>query len=101
MATTKPAEKTRTMKVQPENEPVTLKRLSDGKEVTVPKRLVAEHINRGDFEVTKKSDMPSEVELSQAVGYTRNAKLARDIKSPREPQRAETYVENVVKPKKV
>lgn len=40
----------------------------DGKEFLIKRDLLAEHINRG-FDVKHKADMPSEEELSKAVGY--------------------------------
>jgi hypothetical protein len=41
---------------------------SDGKEFLIKRDLVAEHVNRG-FKVKNEADMPSEEELSKAVGY--------------------------------
>lgn len=40
----------------------------DGKEFLISRSMLAEHINRG-FTVKDKADMPSEEELSKAVGY--------------------------------
>lgn len=79
----------------------------EGKEVTLPERLVGQYINLG-FTLKSKKDMPSEEVLAESEGY--NWKLAGERNKIRgskdttlenedtkqEPQRSETYVKEVV-----
>ena len=64
----------------------------DGKEFTIQRDMVAEHINRG-FTVKNKADQPSEDELKKAVGF--NLK-----KAPQADAKEETVPEEKAAPKK-